>query len=68
MRPPWGGVGECTRFPIVRLRYTKGTGQWAIYRRDRHLTFHDYERKRPTENVQALVAYIETSGDPIFWG
>jgi len=30
--------------------------------------FHEYKRKRPTKNVQALLDYIETSGDPIFWG
>jgi hypothetical protein len=29
---------------------------------------HEYKRKRPTKNVQALLDYIETSGDPIFWG
>jgi len=68
VRPPWDGVGEHTRFPIARLRYTKSTGQWAIYWRDRHLKFHEYKRKRPTKNVQALPDYIDTSGDPIFWG
>jgi hypothetical protein len=44
------------------------TGQWAINWRDRHLKFHEYKRKRPTKNVQELLDYIETSGDPIFWG
>jgi DNA-binding transcriptional ArsR family regulator len=52
----------------ARLRYTKSTGQWAIYWRDRNLKFHEYKRKRPTKNVQALLDHIETSGDPIFWG
>ena len=68
VRPPWDGVGEHTRVPIARLRYTKATGQWAIYWRDRHLKFHEYKRKRPAKNVQALLDYIETSGDPIFGG
>nr|WP_275425752.1 DUF3024 domain-containing protein [Nocardioides solisilvae] len=53
---------------MARLRYTKSTGQWEIYWRDRHLKFHEYKRKRPTKNVQALLDHIETSGDPIFWG
>lgn len=35
VRPPWDGVGEHTRFPIARLRYTATTGQWSIYWRDR---------------------------------
>jgi hypothetical protein len=68
VRRPWDGVGEHTRFPIARLRYTKATGQWAIYWRDRHLKFHEYKCKRPTKNVQALLDYIDSSGDPISWG
>ena len=68
VRPPWDGVGDHTRFPIARLRYTKATGLWAIYWRDHNLKFHEYKRKRPTKNVQALLDHIGTSGDPIFWG
>ena len=67
VRPPWDGDGEHTRFPIARLRHTRSTGLRAIYC-DRHLKFHEYKRKRPTKNVQALLDHIETSGDPIFWG
>ena len=68
VRPPWDGVGEHTRFPIARLRYTASTGLWSIYWRDRNLKFHQYDRKRPTKNVQALLDHIADSGDPIFWG
>ena len=41
-RPPWrAGMGvEWTRFPIARLRYTKTTGVWSLYWRDRDLRFH----------------------------
>lgn len=28
-------VGEHTRFPVARLRFTKATGLWSIYWRDR---------------------------------
>jgi hypothetical protein len=68
VRPPWDGVGEHTRFPIARLHFTKSTGLWAIYWRDRHLRFREYTRRSPTGNVQALLAHMERSGDPIFWG
>lgn len=68
VRPPWDGVGDHTRFPIARLRYTAATGQWSIYWRDRNLKFHEYDRKRPSKTVQALLDYIADSGDPIFWG
>ncbi len=68
VRPPWDGEGEHTRFPIARLRYTKSTGVWTIYWRDRNLKFHEYKRKRPNKRVQALLDYIQDSGDAIFWG
>ncbi len=67
VRPPWDGVGEDTRFPIARLRYTAASGQWAIYSRDRHLKFHEYKRKRPSKDVQSLLDWIGGSGDPIFF-
>ena len=35
---------------------------------DRNLKFHEYKRKRPAKNVQALLEHIETSGDPVFCG
>lgn len=68
VRPPSDGIGDHTRFPIARLRYTATTGRWSIYWRDRSLKFHEYDRKRPTRNVHALLQYIADSGDPIFWG
>lgn len=68
VRPPWDGVGEPTRFPIARLCYTRTTGLWSIYWRDRNLKFHEYKRKAPSKNVQSLLDHIEDSGDPIFWG
>jgi hypothetical protein len=51
----------------ARLRHTKATGLWAIDWRDRKLKFHEYEHKRSTKNVQALLDRIDASGDPIFW-
>lgn len=66
VRPDWMGGPEPTRFPIARLRYTKATGQWAIYWRDRNLKFHEYRHKRPSKNVQSLLDYIREGKDPIF--
>jgi len=44
-RPPWrDDLGpEWTRFPIARLHYTKTTGLWTLYWRDRNLKFHRYQ-------------------------
>jgi hypothetical protein len=67
-RPPWDSQGDWTQFPIARLRYTAATGLWSIYWRDRHLKFHEYTRKCPSKHVQALLDYIGSHEDPIFWG
>lgn len=68
VRPPWDGVGEHTRFPIARLRYTTKTGLWSIHWRDGNLKFHEYKRKAPTKGVQPQLDWVADSGDPIFWG
>src|SRR5680860_1613043 len=36
----------------------KSSGQWSIYWRNRHLRFHEYERKRPTENNRSLLVLV----------
>ncbi|WP_240645998.1 DUF3024 domain-containing protein [Georgenia sp. SYP-B2076] len=38
----------------------------GIYCRDREV--HEYKGKCPTVSVHALLDYIDTGGDPIFWG
>jgi hypothetical protein len=43
-----------TDVATARLRYTKSTGEWAIYWRDRNLKFHEYKRKRTTKSVQTF--------------
>jgi hypothetical protein len=66
---PTGGAGRSQRgSPIARLRYTKTTGMWAIYWRDRNLKFHEYRYKQPSKNAQSLLDYIRESKDPIFFG
>ncbi|GAA1475083.1 DUF3024 domain-containing protein [Corynebacterium felinum] len=67
VRPLWTGEGEYVRFPIARLRYTKSTGLWSLYWRDRNLKFHKYDIE-PTATVGTLLDHIGNSGDPIFFG
>jgi len=67
VRPPWNGQGEPTRFPIARLRYTKTTGLWSLYWRDRNLKFHVYDIES-TRTVDDLLDYIANNRDPIFFG
>jgi hypothetical protein len=69
-RAPWqpdSGSGW-TRFPIARLRYTKVTGLWSLYWRDRHLRFHEYDRSPATANIEELLAELDRDPTAIFWG
>lgn len=69
-RPPWRpDLGpEWTRFPIARLRYTKTTGFWDLYWRDRSFRFHRYDRLPPSRLVDDLLAEIDRDPIRIFWG
>ncbi len=48
--------------PIARLSYTKKTGLWTLYWRDRHLKFHRYQFLDPSPHVQDLLDHIESGG------
>lgn len=69
-RPPWrADMGrEWTRFPIARLRFTKSTGLWSLYWRDRNLRFHAYGLARPSPAVEDLLAEVDRDPTAIFWG
>jgi hypothetical protein len=69
-RPPWReDMGtEWTRFPIARLRYSKGSRSWALYWRDRNLRFHVYDRVAPSSGVEELLQEIGRDPTAIFWG
>ena len=67
-RPPWDGQGEWTRLPVARLRFTKASGLWALYWRDRHQRFHLYDRIAASKNVQLLLDEIDQDPTAIFWG
>lgn len=69
-RPPWrADVGpERTRFPIARLRYTKATGLWSMYWRDRNLRLHAYDRVPATASIEDLLAEVDRDPTAIFWG
>jgi Protein of unknown function (DUF3024) len=69
-RPPWRAdmSAEWTRFPIARLRYTKTTGVWSLYWRDRNLGFHAYDLVSPTASIEELLAEVNRDPTAIFWG
>ncbi|HSN44079.1 MAG TPA: GNAT family N-acetyltransferase [Propionibacteriaceae bacterium] len=69
-RPPVGQDDdpEWTRFPVARLRFTKGTGLWTIYWRDRNEKFHLYDRTPPTQDIEVLLAELDADPTCIFWG
>ncbi len=69
-RPPWHeDMGtKWTRFPIARLRYSRGSRSWALYWRDRNLRFHVYDRVAPSSGVEELLQEIGRDPTAIFWG
>ena len=69
-RAPWRAESgpEWSRFPVSRLRYTKASGVWILYWRDRNLRFHRYDRIAPSAKVSELIDEIERGPTSIFWG
>ena len=69
-RAPWRpGTGEeWTRLPIARLRFTKATGLWSLFWRDRNLRFHAYDLAAATPQLDELLAEIDRDPTAIFWG
>ena len=69
-RPPWRpDLGpEWTRFPVARMRYTLARQEWALYWRDRHEKFHEYDEIGPTPRIDLLLAEIDEDPIGIFWG
>ena len=69
-RPSWDkdAGAEWTRFPIARLRYTKATGRWSLYWRDRNLRFHLYDRLAASPHVDEILQEIDRDPTGIFWG
>ena len=69
-RPLWRADrdGQWTRLPIARLRYTKTTGMWSLYWRDRNLRFHIYDCVSPTANIAQLLDEVNRDPTAIFWG
>ena len=52
----------------ARLRYTKSTGTWALYRPDRQSNVHRYQDLDPAPMVDRLLAEIDADPICIFWG
>ncbi|WP_442929573.1 DUF3024 domain-containing protein [Micromonospora sp. WMMC250] len=59
---------EGTRLPVARLGYTRTTGTWTRYYRDRSLRFRRYDLMPPTANVGELLDEIDRDPTAIFWG
>jgi hypothetical protein len=68
-RPPWRAEAgsEWTRFPIARLRYTRASGLWSLFWRDRNLRFHEYDLVAPTASIDDLLAEVDRDPTAIFW-
>jgi hypothetical protein len=69
-RPPWQveASAEWTRSSIARLRYSKSTGLWSLFWRDRNQKFHAYDRVPASASVEELLAEVDRDPTGIFWG
>ena len=69
-RAPWRADdgSEWTRHPVARFRYTRSTGQWSLYWRDRNLRFHAYDLVPPTPRLEDLLREVDLDPTAIFWG
>jgi hypothetical protein len=69
-RAPWrDDLGpEWTRFPVARLRFTKATGMWSLYWRDRNLRFHEYDLAQPSPHLDELLTELDRDPTCLFWG
>jgi Protein of unknown function (DUF3024) len=65
-RPPWReDYGpDWTRFPIAGLHYTKTTGLWTLYWRDRNLKYHRYEPLDPSPKSKTCSTTSTTEPTP----
>jgi hypothetical protein len=46
---------DWTRFPIARLHYTKATGLWTLYWRDRNEKYHRYAPLDPAHKSRTCL-------------
>ncbi|MEU2634709.1 DUF3024 domain-containing protein [Micromonospora fulviviridis] len=69
-RPPWrSDTGPAwTSLPVGRLRYTRATGTWMLYWRDRNHRFHRYDPTPPSADIAVLLAELDRDPTGIFWG
>lgn len=67
-QPSFRDKQEWMGHPIARLRYTRTTGEWTLYWRDRNLKFHLYQDIPATPHVQEILDFLGEKSDPIFWG
>ncbi|MEU8211581.1 DUF3024 domain-containing protein [Micromonospora sp. NPDC049044] len=69
-RAPWRAElgSEWTRLPVARLEYTRTTGTWTLYYRERTLRFRRYDLVPPTTNVGELLDELDRDPTAIFWG
>lgn len=69
-RAPWreDAGPEWTSSPIAQLRYTIADTSWTLYRRDRNLRFHIYDRLAPSIRVDDLLNEIDHDPTGTFWG
>ncbi|MEO7017756.1 MAG: DUF3024 domain-containing protein [Leifsonia sp.] len=50
------------------MRYTRASGLWSLFWRDRNLRFHNYELMVPTARIEDVLVEVDRDPTAIFWG
>lgn len=67
-RPAYRADLGWTESPVAKFRFTKKWSQWALYWRDRHQRWHEYDLVPPAERLATLFAEVMRDPTGIFWG
>lgn len=68
LRPAFRADIGRTESPVARFRFTKTTGQWTLYWRDRNGRWHCYDLRPPARRLATLFAEVQHDPTGIFWG
>jgi len=68
LRPAFRTEIGRTESSVARFRFTRATGTWELFWRDRHLRWHRYIHTRPAKRLAMLFAEVRRDPTGIFWG
>lgn len=68
LRPAFRAEVGRTESPVARFRFTKSSGTWQLFWRDRNSRWHRYDQLPPTKRLAPLLDEVRRDPAHIFWG